>query len=48
MSFGFDMATSSTPPNNQIDPSQDPSSHFYLHPSDNPGIKLVSMKFDGT
>lgn len=25
-----------------IDPSQDPTSPFYLHPSDNPGIKLVN------
>lgn len=30
-----------------IDPSQDSSSHFYIHPSDNPGMKLASMKFDG-
>lgn len=33
---------------NQVDPSQDPSSHFYLHPSDNPGMKLGSIKCDGT
>ncbi|XP_074352826.1 uncharacterized protein LOC141691977 [Apium graveolens] len=30
------------------DPSQDPSPVFYIHPSDNPGMKLVSMKFDGS
>lgn len=30
-----------------VDPSQDPVSPYYLHPSDNPGMKLVSMKFDG-
>ncbi|XP_074377913.1 uncharacterized protein LOC141719435 [Apium graveolens] len=25
----------------------DPSSPYYIHPSDNPGMKLVSFKFDG-
>ncbi|XP_074336065.1 uncharacterized protein LOC141673233 [Apium graveolens] len=30
-----------------VDPSQNPSSHLLLNPSDNPGMKLVSMKFDG-
>lgn len=40
------MSTSSA--SVQADPSQDPSSHYYLHPSDNPGVKLVSIKFDGT
>ncbi|XP_021758517.1 uncharacterized protein LOC110723469 [Chenopodium quinoa] len=30
-----------------VDPSQDPTLPFYLHPSDNPGMKLVSEKFDG-
>ncbi|XP_074328450.1 uncharacterized protein LOC141666359 [Apium graveolens] len=33
---------------NNIEPTQDPTSPFYLHPSDNPGMKLVSMQFDGT
>ncbi|XP_074328420.1 uncharacterized protein LOC141666330 [Apium graveolens] len=31
----------------ELDPSQNSSSPFHLHPSDNPGMKLVSMKFDG-
>uniref|UniRef100_A0A803MH80 Uncharacterized protein n=1 Tax=Chenopodium quinoa TaxID=63459 RepID=A0A803MH80_CHEQI len=31
-----------------LDPSQDPISPYYLHPSGNPGIKLVSEKFDGS
>ncbi|XP_074351759.1 uncharacterized protein LOC141690900 [Apium graveolens] len=30
-----------------VDPSQDPTSPYYVHPSDNPGMKLVSLKFDG-
>ncbi|XP_074352650.1 uncharacterized protein LOC141691793 [Apium graveolens] len=30
------------------EPSQDPSPHYYLHPFDNPGMKLVLIKFDGT
>lgn len=33
--------------NSTLDPTQDPTSPFYLHPSDNPGIKLVSEKFNG-
>ena len=33
--------------NRSIDPSQDPSSLYFLPPSDNPGMKLVSFKFDG-
>lgn len=40
------MSASST--SQRIDPSQDISSHYYLHPSDNPGMKLVSMQFNGT
>ncbi|XP_021725075.1 uncharacterized protein LOC110692383 [Chenopodium quinoa] len=31
-----------------LDPSQDHISPFYLHPLDNPGMKLVSEKFNGT
>lgn len=31
-----------------IDQSQNPTSPYYLHPSDNPGMKLVNIKFDGT
>ena len=31
-----------------IDPSQNPISPYYIHPSDNPGMKLVSIQFDGT
>ncbi|XP_074327911.1 uncharacterized protein LOC141665826 [Apium graveolens] len=31
----------------ELDPSQNSSSPFYLHPSDKAGMKLVSMKFDG-
>ncbi|XP_021749706.1 uncharacterized protein LOC110715433 [Chenopodium quinoa] len=38
------MAQHQTPP---LDPSQDPTSPYYLHPSDNPGMKLVSDKSDG-
>uniref|UniRef100_A0A803N1T5 Integrase catalytic domain-containing protein n=1 Tax=Chenopodium quinoa TaxID=63459 RepID=A0A803N1T5_CHEQI len=30
-----------------LKPSQDPSSPYHLHPSDNLGMKLVSDKFDG-
>uniref|UniRef100_A0A803MYU7 Retrotransposon Copia-like N-terminal domain-containing protein n=1 Tax=Chenopodium quinoa TaxID=63459 RepID=A0A803MYU7_CHEQI len=30
-----------------LDPSQNPTSPFYLHPYDNPGQKLVNLKFDG-
>lgn len=30
-----------------VDPLQDLTSPYYLHPSDNPEMKLVSMKFDG-
>lgn len=39
------MSTSQTqqPP----DTSLDPSSPYYIHPSDNPGMKLVTFKFDG-
>lgn len=32
----------------QVDLGQDPSSPYYIHPSDNPGMKLVTLKFDGT
>lgn len=28
--------------------TQDPTSLYYLHPSDNPSMKLVSLKFDET
>ncbi|XP_074347627.1 uncharacterized protein LOC141686492 [Apium graveolens] len=31
-----------------IDISQNPTSPYYIHPSDNPGMKLVSTQFDGT
>ena len=31
-----------------IDPTQDPSSVYYLHPSNFASIKLVSIVFDGT
>ncbi|XP_074352808.1 uncharacterized protein LOC141691959 [Apium graveolens] len=31
-----------------IDQSQNPTSPYYLHPSDNLGMKLVNIKFDGT
>lgn len=30
-----------------LDPSQNPTSPYYIHPSDNPGMKFVSMQFDG-
>lgn len=30
-----------------LDVSQDPTSPYYIHPSDNPGMRLVSDKFDG-
>nr|XP_017225299.1 PREDICTED: uncharacterized protein LOC108201523 [Daucus carota subsp. sativus] len=33
---------------NIVDQSQVPTSPYYLHPSDNPGMKLVSLQFDGT
>lgn len=33
---------------NPIDPTQDPSSSYYLHPSDSASTKLVSVVFDGT
>lgn len=29
-----------------IDVSQNPLSSYFIHPSDNPGMKLVSIKFD--
>ncbi|CAO2834773.1 unnamed protein product [Amaranthus hypochondriacus] len=32
----------------QMDPTQNPSSIHFLHPSDHAGIKLVSTPFDGT
>lgn len=32
----------------QIDPTQNPSSIYFLHPSDYAGLKLVSTPFDGT
>ena len=35
-------------PVNDIDPTQDPASVYYLHPSDHVGIKLISTPFDGT
>ncbi|KAL8120516.1 hypothetical protein AgCh_017628 [Apium graveolens] len=31
-----------------MDQSQNPTSPYYIHPSDNPGMKLVNIKFDGT
>lgn len=31
-----------------MDPTQDPSSHYYLHPSDQASAKLVSIPFVGT
>ncbi|XP_074334135.1 uncharacterized protein LOC141671716 [Apium graveolens] len=33
---------------NQIELTQDPSSVYFLHPSDNTGMKLVNTPFDGT
>ncbi|KAL8121793.1 hypothetical protein AgCh_018506 [Apium graveolens] len=30
-----------------VDLSQNPTSLYYIHPSDNPEMKLVSLKFDG-
>ncbi|XP_020228267.1 uncharacterized protein LOC109809379 [Cajanus cajan] len=30
-----------------IDPSQDPTSPYYLHPSENPSLVLVSFVLDG-
>lgn len=41
------MASQQTTVNSIVEPSQDPTSPFYIHPSDNPGMKLVSEKFDG-
>lgn len=32
---------------NTIDPSQNPTSPYYIHSSDNPGMQLVSNLFDG-
>ena len=32
----------------ETDPSQNPSSYYYLHPSDHASAKLVSIPFDGT
>ncbi|CAO2834342.1 unnamed protein product [Amaranthus hypochondriacus] len=34
--------------NPETDPTQNPASIFYLHPSDHAGIKLVSTPFDGS
>ncbi|XP_021769884.1 uncharacterized protein LOC110734146 [Chenopodium quinoa] len=31
----------------EVDPAQNPTSPFYLHPSNNPGQKLVNFKFNG-
>ena len=31
-----------------IDPTQDPSSIYYIHPSDSAGNRLVSIVFYGT
>ncbi|CAO2816832.1 unnamed protein product [Amaranthus hypochondriacus] len=36
------------PADSQLDPTQNPSSTYYLHPSDHAGSKLVSTPFDGT
>ncbi|CAO2838684.1 unnamed protein product [Amaranthus hypochondriacus] len=36
------------PSDSVLDPTQDPSSIYYLHPSDHAGSKLVSIPFDGT
>ncbi|XP_074378525.1 uncharacterized protein LOC141720068 [Apium graveolens] len=42
------MATNVDPiQENVVDPSQNPVSPYYIHPSDNPGMKLLSFKFDG-
>lgn len=30
-----------------VDPTQNPSSHYYLHPFDHASAKLVSIPFDG-
>lgn len=30
-----------------LDPSQNPTSLYYIHPFDNHGMRLVSLKFDG-
>lgn len=35
------------PPGNRLLPNQDPTSPFYLHPSDNSASQLVSLKFNG-
>ncbi|KAL2900141.1 Retrovirus-related Pol polyprotein from transposon RE1 [Bienertia sinuspersici] len=42
------MSTSVNPLSTFLDPSQDPTSPYYLHPSDSPGMKLVSDKFSGS
>lgn len=44
------MSTSENNQNNShstLDPSQDPTSPYFLHPSDNPGMKLVFDEFGG-
>ncbi|XP_074361132.1 uncharacterized protein LOC141701358 [Apium graveolens] len=43
------MATTSNNETNSntTEPSQDPVSPYYIHLSVNPGMKLVSLKFDG-
>ena len=39
------MSTEST--GNSSNNTQNPSSQDYIHPSDNPGMKLISIQFDG-
>lgn len=41
------MAINTNTNTTYVDSSQDPTSPYFLHPSDNPGMKLVSIKFDG-
>ncbi|CAO2827721.1 unnamed protein product [Amaranthus hypochondriacus] len=39
---------SSTEASNRMDPTQDPDSVYFLHPSDSASNKLVSIVFDGS
>lgn len=35
-------------PTSESDSSQNPASLYYIHPSDNPDMKLISLQFNGS
>lgn len=42
------MPTNPESNNNRLQPNQDPSSVYFIHPSDRTSQQLVSVKFNGT